>query len=119
MAISDATVGVGGRRQQLARLPMARRRPRGGRRSRALAGGIQRAVGTHAVVVTPPGFDQDLGLGQAEEDLAVEQLIAQLAVEALAVAVLPGAAGLDVGGLGADRGNPVAESQGDELRAVV
>ena len=71
------------------------------------------------VVVTPPGFDQDLGFGQAEEDLAVEQLIAQLAVEALAVAVLPGAAGFDVGGLGADRGNPLAQSQGDELRAVV
>jgi hypothetical protein len=39
--------------------------------------------------VTPPGFDQDLGLGQAEEDLAVEQLIAQLAVETLAIADLP------------------------------
>jgi hypothetical protein len=50
--------------------------------------------------VTPPGFDQDLGFDKAEEDLAVEQFIAQLAVEALAVAVLPGAAGLDVGGLG-------------------
>ena len=69
--------------------------------------------------MTPPGFDQDLGFGQAEEDLAVEQLIAQLAVEALAVSVLPRAAGLDVGGLGADRGNPLAQSQGDELRAVV
>jgi hypothetical protein len=33
--------------------------------------------------VAPPGFDQDLDFGQAEEDLAVEQLIAQLAVEAL------------------------------------
>jgi len=54
--------------------------------------------------VTPPDFDQDLGFGQANEDPAVEQLIAQLAVEALALTVLPGAAGLDVGGLGADRG---------------
>jgi len=53
-------------------------------------------VGTHAVVVTPPGLDQDLGLDQAEEDLAVEQLIAQLAVEAFAVAVFPRAARLDV-----------------------
>ena len=50
---------------------------------------------TYGVEVPPPGLDQDLGLGQAEEDLAVEQLIAQLAVEAFAVAVLPGAAGLD------------------------
>src|SRR3954467_4662591 len=35
------------------------------------------------------------------EDLAVEQLVAQPGVEALDVAVLPGAAGLDVGRLGA------------------
>ena len=76
-------------------------------------------MGAHAVVVPPPGLDQDLGLGQAEEDLAVEQFVAQLAVEALAVAVLPRTAGLDVGGLGADRGDPFAQGDGDELRAVV
>jgi hypothetical protein len=54
-------------------------------------------VGAHAVVVPPPGLDQDLRLRQAIEDLAVEQFVAQLAVEALAVAVLPGTAGGDVG----------------------
>ena len=74
---------------------------------------------THAVVVEPPGFDQDLGFGQAVEDLAVEQLVAQLAVEALAVAVLPGTAGGDVGGLGADGGDPFTQGGGDELRAIV
>jgi hypothetical protein len=36
------------------------------------------------------------------EDLAAEQLIAKAGVEALDVAVLPGAAVLDVGGLGTD-----------------
>jgi len=41
------------------------------------------------VVVTPPGVDQGLGLGQAEEDLAVQPLIAQLAVAVLAVGVFP------------------------------
>jgi hypothetical protein len=39
-------------------------------------------------------------LAQSVENLAVEQLIANAGVEALDVAVLPGAAPLDVGGLG-------------------
>jgi hypothetical protein len=51
------------------------------------------------VAVTTPGFDHDAGLGRDEEDFAVEQLVTRLAVEAPAVAVLPGAAGLDVGGV--------------------
>jgi hypothetical protein len=69
--------------------------------------------------VAPPGLDQDLGLSQAEEDLAVEQLVAQLAVKALAVAVLPRTAGLDIGGLRADGGDPLSQGDRDELRAVV
>ena len=43
-----------------------------------------------------------LGLAESVEDFAVEQLVAQAGVEALDVAVLPGAAPLDVGGLGTD-----------------
>jgi hypothetical protein len=43
-----------------------------------------------------------LGLGEAVEDLAVEQFVAKLRVEALAVAVLPRASGLDERGLRAD-----------------
>jgi hypothetical protein len=38
-------------------------------------------------------------LAQSVENLAVEQLIANAGIEALDVAVLPGAAPLDVGGL--------------------
>ena len=71
------------------------------------------------VVVPSPGFDQDLRLLQRVEDLAVEQLVAELGVEALDVAVLPGGAGLDVGGLRADGGDPVPQGPGQELRAVV
>jgi hypothetical protein len=52
-------------------------------------------VRAHGVEVDTPCLDQDLGLGQAEEDLAVERLVAQLAVEALAVTVLPRVVGLD------------------------
>jgi hypothetical protein len=36
-----------------------------------------------------PTLDDDLGLAQSVEDLAVEQLIAKAGVEALDVAVLP------------------------------
>ena len=66
-----------------------------------------------------PGLDDDLGLGEAVEDFAVEQLVAELGVEALAVAVLPRAARFDVGGLRADGGDPVPHCRGDKLGAVV
>src|SRR6516162_3602755 len=59
------------------------------------------------------------GLAQSVENLAVEQLIAKAGVEALDVAVLPGAAPLDVGGLGTDSRDPFLHRLGDELRPVV
>ncbi len=51
-------------------------------------------MGSYGVVLHPPPFNQHLGLQQRVEDLAIEQLITQLAVERLDVAVLPGAARL-------------------------
>ena len=42
------------------------------------------------IVVTPPDFDKDLGFSQREEDLSIEELVAQPRIEALDVAVLPG-----------------------------
>ena len=71
------------------------------------------------VVVAPPALDDDLGLAESVEDFAVEQLVAQASVEALDVAVLPGAASLDVGGLGTDNRDPILHRLGDELRSVV
>src|SRR5262249_32973347 len=53
------------------------------------------------------------------ENLAVEQLIEKAGVETLDVAALPGAAPLDVGGLGTDNRDPVLHRLGDELRSVV
>lgn len=50
------------------------------------------AVRTDRVVVPAPGLDQRLGLSQGIEDLAVQKLVTQRAVERLAVAVLPRAA---------------------------
>src|SRR3546814_13582270 len=54
------------------------------------------------VVMSPPGFDQDAGLGERVEDLAIEQFIAQRPVEALAVSILPWRSGGDVERLHAD-----------------
>ena len=71
------------------------------------------------IVVPAPALDDDLRLAQGVEDLAVEQLVAEPGIEALDIAVLPRAARLDVGGLGADRGDPLLHGLGDELRAVV
>jgi len=74
---------------------------------------------THGVVMPAPAFHDDPGLLERVEDLAVEKLVAQTGVEALDVAVLPWAAGSDVGGLRPDSGDPVLHGRGDELRAVV
>jgi hypothetical protein len=51
----------------------------------------------NSVVVAAPAFDDDPGFLQGAEDLAVEQLVTELRVEALAIAILPWAAGLDIG----------------------
>jgi hypothetical protein len=40
-------------------------------------------------VVLAPAFDQDLGLPERVEDLAVEQLVPELGVEAFDIAILP------------------------------
>jgi len=80
---------------------------------------IRLSVGPDRVVVASPALDDDLGLAQSVEDLAVEQLIAKAGVEALDVAVLPRVASLDVSGLGADSCYPFLHGLGDELRSVV
>ena len=71
------------------------------------------------VVVAPPGFDENLRLLQGVEDLSVEELVAQPRAEALDISILLGRTRLDEGGPGADRGDPLPDSPGDELRAVV
>ena len=75
-----------------------------------------RALG---VVVLPPAFDDDLGFGHAVEQLAVQKLVAELGVEALAVTVLPWASRLDERRFRTDRRDPLPHRPGDELRAVV
>ena len=71
------------------------------------------------IVVLAPALDHDPRLGQAVEDLAIEQLVSQLRVEALAIAILPWTAGLDVSRTGADSGDPLPHGLGDELWPIV
>ena len=60
------------------------------RRWRSVA---QRTVRPDGVVVAPPLLDQHFCLPQCVEDLAIEQLVPELAVKALVVAVLQGEPG--------------------------
>ena len=73
----------------------------------------------YRVVVIAPLLDDDLCFLEAVEDFLVEALIAQLAVEGLAIAVLPWTARLDVEGLGPEPGEPSANDLGCHLGAVV
>ena len=61
-----------------------------------------------------PALDDHLGFLQRVEDLTVEQFVAELRIEALTIAVLPGTAWFDVSGLGSHGCNPLADSLGDE-----
>ena len=66
-----------------------------------------------------PCFNHDLCLLQCVEDLAIQKLISKLRVEALRIAVLPGTAGHDVGGLGPHGREPVTQVLSDKLWAVI
>ena len=63
----------------------------------------------------PPAFDEDLCFLACVEELAIEQLIAQLAIEALIIAVLPWAAWFDVECLHANPPQPILYRIGGEL----
>ena len=62
-------------------------------------------MGTLRVVVQTPALDDDPRLCEAVEDLTVEQFVAELGIEALAVSVLPRTARLDERGPGGTVGN--------------
>ena len=71
------------------------------------------------VVVNPPAFGQDLYLLQRVKDLSVQELISELRIEALAVAVLPGTSGFDIKRLCTSIRQPFSQVFRDELRAIV
>ena len=71
------------------------------------------------VIMAPPPFDQHLCFVECRKDLSIEQLVAQLGIEALIISVLPWAARLDIERLDADPLEPAADGFGNELRTVV
>ena len=73
----------------------------------------------YTVVVLTPTLDQHLRLQQRVEDLAIQKLITQLAVEGLHVAVLPRTTRLDVQRLDIQPCQPAPHSIGRELRSVI
>src|SRR5690606_2424121 len=77
------------------------------------------AVRSDLVVVAPPLADDLAGLGKRSEPVLVEALVAELAVEALDVAVLHRAAGLDQQVFDPMVLRPGDEDPAGELRAVV
>ena len=85
-------------------------------RGRAIA---QRTVRPHRVVLPSPSLDQDLGLRQRVEDLAVEQFVAQLPVERFHIPVLPGTPRLDKQRLYRQRREPPPDEDRRELRPVI
>src|SRR5436190_1030460 len=80
---------------------------------------VQRGMGPGGVVVLAVGFAQHFCLQQRGKGFAVEELVPEPAVEALAVSVLPGAARFDKEGFEPAPLDPVLHGPGDELGAVV
>src|SRR6185437_598137 len=81
--------------------------------------GAQGAVRTFGIVLPLPQRAQRAGLGLVLELLAVQELIAELAVERLRVTVLPRARRRDIQRTGARPLQPGPHHLGRELRAVV
>jgi len=71
------------------------------------------------IVMAPPALDENLSLVECRELLAFEQLVTELGVEALAIAILPWAARFNVERLHTDPTEPTAHVASDELRAVI
>ena len=71
------------------------------------------------VEVTLLGFDEDLGVSKRVEDLSIEEVVTQSLIEGFDIAVLPGRAPPDEGYVGPDRGDPLPDGLGNELRAGV
>ena len=76
-------------------------------------------MGSHGIVQPSPLLDEDDSLGQCVEDLSVQELVSELAVEALVVAVLPRTARLYVERLDTDSAQPPPNQLCCELRPVV
>jgi hypothetical protein len=66
-----------------------------------------------------PLLDQHLGFSERCEDFHVQQLVSEFRVEALAIAVFPRTAWLDIKRLDADPSKPASHVLRDELRPAL
>ncbi len=80
---------------------------------------IQSAVWPVMIVIQPPAVQHISGLRQAQEQLAVEALVPQLAVETLHVAVLPRTARFNKQCSDSGLPKPLSNSPGSKLRTIV
>jgi hypothetical protein len=69
--------------------------------------------------MSSPCLDQDLGFGKAVEDFAIEQFVAQAAVERFTIAILPRAAGGNLQCLHSDLRQPFLDGDGNKFGAIV
>src|SRR5688572_14425714 len=79
----------------------------------------ERTVRSDRIVFSSPSFDEHLRFPERVEDLAIQKLVTELAVERLDVAVLPRTARLDVKRLHVDPSQPLPNLRRGELGAVV
>ena len=77
------------------------------------------AMGPALVVKLSPAFDEYLGSGPAAESFAIQQFIAQLAVEALDESVSPRTAWCDEGRADCSISRPAHDLGGGKFGAVV
>lgn len=71
------------------------------------------------VVGAPVLLDEDRGFARREKGLLVQAFVPEATVKALAHAVLPGLAGVDVGGGDARAPEPAPDPVGYEFRPVI
>jgi hypothetical protein len=69
--------------------------------------------------MSPPALDQHLRLAKRGEDFHIQQLVAQLGIEAFIVSILPRTARLDIERLHPDPAEPRAYCLGREFAAIV
>lgn len=80
---------------------------------------VQGAVGPEGTVFHSPPFDEYSDFFQGLKDLAIQQFVSELTVEAFTVAVFPRAPRFDVEGSYACSFEPLAYCLSGEFRAVI
>jgi len=80
---------------------------------------VETRMRPYVIVMAPPDFDEDSSFGAAAEPFHAQAFVAELAVEALVVAVLPRLAWIDQRGVDLRLGEPLQDRLAHELGAIV